>query len=263
MSFSDMIDKIICSHNRNYKQQRRTLQAPLYEKDAYIVSQKDNSHNPKRMSPVFLLKLKGSMTVEASLAIPLFIFFMINLFSLVNVFNRYSEGLGKAQQIAKAQSYMCCNVDDAGADTVSSSKLISINPYIKEVGYSSSFTLASMTYRKWTGYNLLSAGAQTEQEEYVYITEHGYSYHKSMSCSHLKVTIRAISTGDVDFIRNNNGGRYRACERCGGHGTGILFVTPEGDRYHSDAACSGLKRSIRTVKLSEVGGRTPCSRCAR
>ena len=120
-----------------------------------------------------------------------------------------------------------------------------------------------MTYRKWTGYNVMSGAGETIEDEYVYITEHGYSYHRSRNCSHLKVTISAVASEEIGSLRNRSGARYHPCERCGGSSTGILFITPDGDRYHSDAGCSSLKRNIRTVRLSEVGGRTPCSECCR
>ena len=57
--------------------------------------------------------------------------------------------------------------------------------------------------------------------------------------------------------------KYNACEKCI-HGEGMpgtLFVTAYGDCYHSTLGCSGLKRTIRAVKLSEVRGMRPCSRC--
>ncbi len=261
MSFSVKKIKSTCSHKCNHRQNTKTLQASSNEfTNAYIEFPKIIRF-PKRMSPVFLKKLRASMTVEASIAIPLFIFFMINLMSLVNVFNLYGTELSKLQQSARTASYMQCNTEDIGADTVTFFKFVPIKPYIGTVNYATSTTLASMTYRKWTGYNVLSGSTERTEEEYVYITEHGYSYHRSRNCRHLKVTIQAVTLDDIELMRNRSGGRYRPCERCGGNSTGILFITPEGDRYHSDAACSGLKRTIKTVKLSEVGSRTPCSQC--
>jgi len=189
---------------------------------------------------------------------------MVNLLSLINIFNRYGEELSKAQQSAKVKSYLCCSMSETGGDdTVTSTHYVPMRAFVNSISYPSSGTLAVMTYRKWTGYNVISGDISREEEEYVYITEHGYSYHRSRNCSHLKVTIKAVASEDIDSLRNSSGGRYRPCEKCGGNGTGILFITPDGDRYHSDAGCSGLKRTVKTVKLSEVGGRTPCSICGK
>lgn len=263
MSFSDMVLEFFCSHKRKHKQTETTLQAPEKTISAYIDNPNNNSRIPKRMSSIFLLRLKAGMTLEASLAVPIFIFFMANIMSLVNVFNTYSEKLSEAQQSAKVQSYMCCGITEAGADTVSSVKSVPIKPFISSISFSPSDTIAVMTYRKWTGYNVLSGTSEQIEDEYVYITEHGISYHRSRNCSHLKISIQAVSSDDIALYRNKSGSKYRACEKCGGRGTGILFITPDGDKYHSDAACSGLKRTIKSIRLSQVGSRTPCSECGR
>ena len=40
----------------------------------------------------------------------------------------------------------------------------------------------------------------------------------------------------------------------------IVYITPSGERYHLDASCGG-KNSYQ-VPISQVGGRTPCKKCA-
>ena len=39
-----------------------------------------------------------------------------------------------------------------------------------------------------------------------------------------------------------------------------VYITPSGERYHLDASCGG-KNSYQ-VPISQVGGRTPCKKCA-
>lgn len=44
---------------------------------------------------------------------------------------------------------------------------------------------------------------------------------------------------------------------------GRLYITNQGDCYHKDLGCSGIKRTVRMIRLSEVGTRRPCSRCGQ
>lgn len=59
------------------------------------------------------------------------------------------------------------------------------------------------------------------------------------------------------------GGIYHLCERCGWMpgNDGNCYVTDYGDRYHTSLSCSGLKRKVYTVPLSEVKGKGACSKC--
>ena len=40
-----------------------------------------------------------------------------------------------------------------------------------------------------------------------------------------------------------------------------IYITSQGNRYHTQLNCSGLKRTIYTVPLSQTGGRGRCSKC--
>ena len=40
----------------------------------------------------------------------------------------------------------------------------------------------------------------------------------------------------------------------------MVYITPSGERYHLDASCGG-KNSYQ-VPISQIGGRTPCKKCA-
>ena len=54
---------------------------------------------------------------------------------------------------------------------------------------------------------------------------------------------------------------YRPCEYCGKNAGAVVFVTEEGECYHSVRNCSRLKRTVERKKLSEVS-LPPCSKCA-
>lgn len=113
----------------------------------------------------------------------------------------------------------------------------------------------------WIGY--IHDGSTEEQEEtYVYITETGTVYHRNRGCSYLNPSIRRVGKQELESLRNKDGAIYYACPLCGGLGAGEnCYITDYGTNYHTSAACSGLKRTIFEVKLSEVGNRGACSKC--
>ena len=62
-------------------------------------------------------------------------------------------------------------------------------------------------------------------------------------------------------LEDKDGSIYYACESCGSNCTNVVFVSPYGNRYHSTINCDKLKRNVIAVPISEVGERTPCSKC--
>lgn len=120
--------------------------------------------------------------------------------------------------------------------------------------------------KAWTGFEKkVEKNEEKTEEEMVYITETGKVYHTNTNCTHLRLSIDEVAFYNLEYIRNQNGGKYYACERCSRNdaisGIGKVFITKTGDRYHSDFGCSGLKRNITEIPISQVGGRTRCKRC--
>lgn len=120
----------------------------------------------------------------------------------------------------------------------------------------------SFQLRAWTG----CRGAKTEagEDEIVYITDYGTVYHEDYQCKYLKLSIRYVPAEEVEGLRNLDGGIYYPCERCvyGSPMAGV-YITDYGSRYHNSLNCNGLKRTIRAVRKSEVAGRGACSNCAQ
>ena len=207
-------------------------------------------------------RVNGGMTVEAAIAVPIFLFFIANLLMLFLTYEQYSKNLAKLHQEGKNLAMVAHSAGDTGGDLIFLIKEQSITPLTKEIGFDKAITAAVVYVRKWTGYNVLSPLDTKEDEEYVYITECGTVYHRSRTCSHLKITISVVNLSDLPGRCNDYGQRYTPCEKCAkGSSTGLVFITDKGDKYHNSATCSGLKRTVKTVKLSEVGGRGPCSAC--
>ncbi len=127
--------------------------------------------------------------------------------------------------------------------------------------------------RGWTGhqvpatYTIIKEGT-SEGETLVYITATGTVYHSDRNCSHLNISIEEVHTLPENR-RNKNGGKYYPCELCCGKevsswsNRGVYYITEDGDRFHILRECSGLKRTVREVPLSEVSGRAPCKRCGK
>lgn len=127
-------------------------------------------------------------------------------------------------------------------------KLPMINRYI---------TIVQGSYTKdWTGTDICS------KSEKVYITENGEVYHSSLDCSYLVVN---ISKTTVEIARENyNGTKYSPCKICVKSKLEVgesVFVTEDGNKYHTSLTCRGIKRKIIEMDINQVEGRRPCSKC--
>ena len=118
--------------------------------------------------------------------------------------------------------------------------------------------------RMWTGYDVTANTLKDDEEQdVVYITEYGSVYHESLDCTHLKLSIREVSLEEAKQARNENGGRYVECQKCKKKlFQGTVFIGRDGDCYHYDRGCSGLKRTIYTITRQQASNYSPCSRCA-
>ena len=115
-------------------------------------------------------------------------------------------------------------------------------------------------HRKWTGW---SDANLKDGEVWVYITKNGRVYHKTSSCTYLKLSIQSVEEGNITQYRNENGQKYRKCNECA-EKEGVfskVYITNYGDCYHRDLNCGGIKRTIEIIRLSETGGKGACSKC--
>ena len=127
------------------------------------------------------------------------------------------------------------------------------------------FGLGKMTFcnrvkmHSWTGYKK----EKHEEDEYVYITDNASVYHTRRDCTHLCLTINSVTISELEKSRNKDGKIYKPCKKCGSdeNESGYFYITPYGEVYHTSLSCSGLKRTIYKVRLSEVTGLGECERC--
>ncbi len=246
---------------------------PLFEKtslQAYPKKYSSKSRNSiylysKRMSSFLLSKKEGSMTVEASIALPIFIFAMINLLSVILLFGEYSSALADMHRNAKelAVHAHILGATEGDSELIVLTKLQKLEPIIPFMGFETAKTIVNCRVRKWTGYDVAGSCVTNEEKEWVYITPTGSAYHRNPNCSYLNPSIHSAVSSEIEGYRNLSGEKYRQCESCKDVTlTGICFYTEYGNRYHTTLKCSGLKRTIYSVLLSEVEGRHLCNKCA-
>ena len=277
----------------------------------------------EKLSPLNLMKrkqdigaflfapLRGTLTVEAALILPFFLFVMISVMQYINVvesgtkFGATLSEMGK--KLAMTSYVMRYGGDTEGAAQTAAGALSAVyvhNRVLSQAGNPSCVKKSNMvlssflqeeetidlvlTYqmrsplsivklpanffiqrarvRAWTGRTPPSQGSDEEDGEtsgdYVYVTETGSVYHEDANCTHLNLSIQEVDISALSMLRNRSGGIYHTCEKCGGAAeNGRVYITKEGDRYHSSLNCSGLKRTVRQVSREELGNIRACSKC--
>jgi hypothetical protein len=149
-------------------------------------------------------------------------------------------------------------------DTIEIVLTYQVSPWL-DIPFVRPFRMSNRYYgHLWTGYDIDNdSTANQDTEDVVYIAENGSVYHETPDCTHLKLSISAVTLEEAQNARNENGGRYQLCSKCGGKPfNGTVYIGKEGDFYHYDRNCSGLKRTIHTILRKQASNYRPCSRCA-
>ncbi len=268
-----------------------------------ITLHRQKRHNSRKaslyISPVF--KLKGSVTVEAALAVPFFFLAVLSLFYIIEVMSirtAIRSGMQYAGKKYAQEAYLKPTVSinslerdivqavgtdrlnrsivegGAGGICCDTSRISSVSAILDlKVTYKVQlpipafhFATADMQERMrikgWNGY--VKSGITAEDSTTVYITETGMVYHLDYHCNYLELSIRMVPVQNVGELRNESKGKYYPCEHCmGGNTPNGVYITDYGDRYHSSLGCSGLKRTVYAVPLSEAVGKGACSKCGK
>ncbi len=241
----------------------------------------------------------ASVTIEASFAIPLFLFAALCLIYLIEIQSIRISIRNAAQSAAKSAAEETAIVPvlnsiklksdivkNIGEDRLSRSVIEEgssgincwqsyISPITGEMNIKIEYRVKlplpamgspALTLKEefrlsaWTGYE--DGGMGAGDGDVVYITENGVVYHEDIQCPYLQLSIRFVPYTGVSGLRNEDGGKYYKCEKCvySSQMAGV-YITQYGNKYHNSLNCSGLKRTIRTVPRSEAGGRGGCSKC--
>ncbi len=220
-------------------------------------------NNPKIRASFHAFR-KGSFALEAAMAFPLFFMAAICMISVMNVYGQTIEKMSALRDATELTASAAGSADDEQWIDVSEPYLF--HPFFMPKGVGGYTVSCRGRVRVWNGRseNETQSGSSDAQEIYVYVTENGTVYHTDPHCSHIELSISSTDYGELESRRNSSGSKYKPCEKCtsGEEHSGRYYITEDGDRYHTDPDCSGLKRTVRLVPLSQVGGLPECSGCA-
>jgi len=209
----------------------------------------------KRTSLSTFLK-PGSLTVEAAMVLPLFLFAIIAVLYIIQIIYTYDilqQGLVNTAKVVSAYAYQDDYkeelfylefLNNLDFDYLSDSAVIGgfygidfsetnfdeesqridliINYRVKNVIDIFNIPYLSIhqcvSAKAWTGYRDPESNSDVESGAItVYVTENGRVYHSSKSCTHLDLSIRMVIFSQVESLRNENGAKYYGCEKCCRH----------------------------------------------
>ncbi len=261
----------------------------------YFVKTNEEGENSP-LEALFHALQKGSFTLEASLILPFFLFAaaaLLSLFLMMQV--QYTVKNALDQSVADTVLLR----DESEKKVENLTKTAFYKELVKQksilaliqggaAGFSwkgtkvdSAYVDAFVTYRlkfpiyfwgkrsikvsdsrrmhRWTG--RLREQTGNEKEDWVFVTPNQSVYHKSRSCSHLKLSVKAVNASKLGLSPNI----YTACGHCtkGQQSGTVVYVTEEGKCFHYRIDCGGLKRTVYMIKKKEAGNKRPCSRCGK
>lgn len=210
----------------------------------------------RRSERMSLRALKGSLTVEAALLLPFFLMILLACFLFFMEYASAADLKVKAAAEAKKIGLAVSGLPLVDSAEITIYQTARLEPYWIQPFWRNEYRAEKAVCRAWIGFTELEL-----KEAYVYITPDGSVYHLYRDCTHLSLSIRCVTFEAASASKNEYGKNYRACEFCGEHAKALVYITDEGDCYHSDRSCVGLKRTVRQIPISQVGSRSCCIRC--
>ena len=245
---------------------------------------------------------KGSITLEASIVVPIFFFAIVSLaylMEMMTVQTTVRNALCDAAKELAREAYVHAGVTSyeverrmvehigagrlersiiaGGADGIDCTDTeMDVNTGVIDMHAQyriqipiPMFRIASILCEEsirakgWNGYS--SSMYSGMHQELVYVTETGIVYHSDANCTYLDMTIRAVHPKEIENMRNQSGAKYYPCESCGSKSSENIhcYVTDYGTRYHTSLECKKIKRTIYAVPLEETFGLGGCSKCVK
>lgn len=117
--------------------------------------------------------------------------------------------------------------------------------------------------RAWVGEDGKNGEQGEEEDVVVYVGKNSSRYHVSRTCHYLHNDLTAVAAEEVEYRRNQGGSRYTPCARCGGAAAGTVYIMASGRHYHSSPSCSAIGAYVKAVWKSEVEYLGACSYCSQ
>ena len=263
----------------------------------YLHSTKNRSKKLTNTKTLPCVRIRASITAEAAMAVPIFVLFLVlflGLFRIEQVELQVNQALSYTASVLamdgeqslldsfqarhlfvnqlKEQECQEQYIQDGFRGitlslTASDNNVVQITADyhiclpVNLFGKSSVAVTQSAASRRWTG---SQRGAEGDSR-WVYITPFGTAYHRSSSCRYLDLSVWAAPKGQVQELRNKQGGRYYPCPGCRRTSDGMerstVYVTDYGSLYHQSLDCKNLKRTVYRVPAKSVENRSPCQKC--
>ena len=209
---------------------------------------------------------KASLTVEAALALPLFMMTLVVLFVFLGLFGRLSEENLKRSNEARKLAMYGSMAGDTGPEWIDLCTPVSVPLPFGIASRSAAKLPVRARVRRWIGYTGgfgtgdTASGGQGSGT--YFITDNEEVYHTEADCTHLDLTIIETTAAEVGKLRNAYGKRYKKCPGFPKNYTGTVYVTAKGDYCYPDTARGSLTRHVHIVSADELGSLPLCERCA-
>ena len=206
---------------------------------------------------------RAGLTVESACVLPLFLFGLMTMISLLDLYKEQTVHLTALCQEASMAGLEAAVPGQEGPEEITRTDVYGFRPPALLLPFPGITIRNSICVHAWTGSDGIGSSGAAEPEEMVYVTETGHVFHLDPDCTYLHLSIHSVSGSSVAGLHNLYGDSYSPCEICSYHQApgAYVYITDQGTRYHNQGSCSGLKRTVRLVRLSEASGYTPCTRC--
>ena len=253
----------------------KSLQA--YGKPLYVISHflHRTDVSLKRASLRWSVKVRAMVSVEAAIAIPIFLFAFLEVLSLFQCLSVYSQKLYEIRATALPMSMYAHSLDseweqfsyyDSKLEIADNILIVDDQYYISPIIPFGDISIPMQNFyflRLWTGYD---AAYGKHMGGYVYITKTGGVYHTYRDCTHLVLSISSVKKDELQKAHNDDGEGYTRCPMCMvgmQEGANTFYITRTGNKYHGDLNCTALKRTVICITMEEVQDRELCMRCAQ